>query len=240
MYYDQTPYAVRCEWALPAVTLLGPLSDVVIVVDVLSFSTCVDVAVGRGAVVYPYTASDSASDFASQVGALLASPRGTQGTYSLSPASLQTILPGTKLVLPSPNGSTLSHATGRTPTIAGCLRNAAAVAQAAQQRYNSILVVPAGERWPDGSSRPCLEDLVGAGAIIHQLSGPKSPEAALAEAAYLSVRHSLPAVLRSCSSGRELIERGYPQDVEIAAELNTSSCVPTLENGAYRQPLLSS
>jgi 2-phosphosulfolactate phosphatase len=30
-----------------------------------------------------------------------------------------------------------------------------------------------------------------------------------------------------------LIERGYKDDMSLAAELNVSDCVPTLENGAY-------
>jgi 2-phosphosulfolactate phosphatase len=235
MFYDQAGYAVRCEWALPAISHIGPISDVIIVVDVLSFSTCVDVAVSRGAVVYPYRFDSDPAEFARQSGAIVAQPRGTPGTHTLSPASLLTIPPGTKLVLPSPNGSTLSLAAPDTVVIAACIRNAQAVARAAQQMGSRILVVPAGERWPDGSLRPCLEDLVGAGAIAHYLSGTKSPEAALAEAAYLSVANDLHATLRSCSSGRELLDRGFAHDVDLASQLNSSQSVPLLTDGAYRE-----
>ena len=48
MFYDQSEFDIRQEWGLRGVEVLAPISDVVIVVDVLSFSTCVDVAVGRG------------------------------------------------------------------------------------------------------------------------------------------------------------------------------------------------
>jgi len=34
-------------------------------------------------------------------------------------------------------------------------------------------------------------------------------------------------------SGVELRERGFPQDVEIAAELNISTCAPILREDAY-------
>ncbi len=41
---EQRGYAVRCEWGVNGVATLAPTVDVLIVVDVLSFSTCVDVA----------------------------------------------------------------------------------------------------------------------------------------------------------------------------------------------------
>ncbi|MEO1146213.1 MAG: hypothetical protein AAFY26_11535 [Cyanobacteria bacterium J06638_22] len=90
----------------------------------------------------------------------LATKQGT-GKYSLSPASLLSIPQGTRLVLPSPNGSTLSLATGATLTIVGCLRNARAVASAARRYGSKITVIPAGERWSDRSLRPALEDWMG-------------------------------------------------------------------------------
>ena len=82
--------------------------------------------------------------------------------------------------MPSPNGATLSLATGDRPTFAGCLRNARAVAQALQRYGRRIGVVPAGERCKDGSLRPAVEDLLGAGAIIQHLPGTRSLEATVA------------------------------------------------------------
>jgi 2-phosphosulfolactate phosphatase len=105
--WDQAEYDLRCEWGLAGVQTLAPISDVLIVVDVLVFSTAVDIAVARGASVLPYRWRDSSAEaFAKSKGALLASPR-SAGGYSLSPLSLQSIPAGTALVLPSPNGSTL-------------------------------------------------------------------------------------------------------------------------------------
>jgi 2-phosphosulfolactate phosphatase len=45
-------------------------------------------------------------------------------------------------------------------------------------------------------------------------------------------------MLKQCGSGRELIERGFEQDVEIASELDVSESAPTLVDGAYiNQPI---
>ena len=39
--------------------------------------------------------------------------------------------------------------------------------------------------------------------------------------------------LLACESGRELAAQGYPQDVESAAQLDVSACVPVLTDGAF-------
>jgi 2-phosphosulfolactate phosphatase len=235
-WYAQTEYNIRCEWGLHGVRTLAPISDVVVIVDVLSFTTSVSVAVERGAFIYPYAGPrEDVAAFAAARNAEVAGHRDSGTGYSLSPHSLVHIPAGTRLVLPSPNGSTLSTSTGDTPTLAGCLRNARAVADAAQQLGRRIAIIPAGERWrTDGSLRPCFEDLVGAGSIISGLSGPRSPEALAAEAAFVHAEAHLLRLLRGCGSGRELIERGTPADVDLAAALNASDCAPLLQDGAYR------
>jgi 2-phosphosulfolactate phosphatase len=233
--FSQDAFLVRCEWGAQGLAALAPTSDVMIIVDVLSFSTCVDLAVGRGALLYPYRWKDErAAEYAASLQALLAQPRRRDAIgYSLSPASLRNIPAGTRLVLPSPNGATLSQATGTIPTLAGCLRNAIAVAQAAQVFGPRISLIAAGERWPDGGLRPAIEDWIGAGAIIQHLVGSRSPEAELAARAFLQAEADLPRILAACGSGQELGKCGFAEDVAIAAELNVSSCAPCLQDGAY-------
>lgn len=140
---------------------------------------------------------------------------------------------GTRLALPSPNGSALSLATGTTPTLTACLRNCRSVATAAAKYGPRVAVIPAGERWNDGSLRPAFEDWVGAGAVISHLKGSLAPEARAALSAYLNVKSDLKHMLKQCGSGRELIERGFEQDVEIASELDVSGCASTLVDNAY-------
>jgi hypothetical protein len=96
--------------------------------------------------------------------------------------SLADIPPGTRLVLPSPNGAALSLLAGTiaapagAAVVAACLRNARAVAAFACHGGGSVAVIACGERWPDRSLRPAWEDLVGAGAVMADLPGRRSPE----------------------------------------------------------------
>ena len=237
MTCSQSEFDIRCEWGEQGVAHLAPLSDVVVIVDVLSFSTSVDIATSRDAMIFPSRWTDvSAAVFAASVGAIVADARRGSPGYSLSPQSLVHLPHGTRLVLPSPNGATLTLGTGMVPTLAGCLRNAQAVAAAAQRYGPRIAVIPAGERWPsDGSLRPALEDWVGAGAIINHLAGALSPEAQAAATTFRGVQSDLPGLLQSCGSGQELLARGFATDVALASALNVSTCVPVFRDGAYVQ-----
>jgi 2-phosphosulfolactate phosphatase len=234
MIFDQSEFDVRCEWGDEGLQQLAPISDVVVIVDVLSFSTCVSVATARRATILPYGPHEtSAAEFAQSRDADLAGARG-QSRYSLSPASFMDISSGIRVVLPGVNGSRLSLLTGPTATLAGSIRNARTVAETAMQLGRKIAVVPAGERWKeDGSLRAAVEDLVGAGAILRHLRGSLSPEADSAVAVFESVKHRLLSQLTACSSGKELIARGFECDIRICAESDVDDCAPILKDGAY-------
>ncbi len=238
MWYNQHEFDIRCEWGLKGVEVLSPISDVVIIIDILSFSTSVEIATSRGAHIYPFEAwNETAKKFARDHNARLANQDRMDRTgFSLSPQSLTTISYGDRLVLPSPNGSTLSRATGNTPTIAACLRNCSAVAQHALQYGEKISVIPSGEQWADGSLRPSWEDWIGAGAVIFHLMGKLvlSPESESAVAAFLAVKPHLHKYLSKCVSGQELAHRDLLEDLKLAAEFDISDCVPKMKDQAYR------
>jgi 2-phosphosulfolactate phosphatase len=237
MLFDQAEYDLRCEWGLQGLCNLSLTSDAVVVVDVLSFSTAVDVAVAKGASVLPYRwDDDSVARFAEEKKAQLAFRRRSQGGYSLSPASLQAIPAHTTLVLPSPNGSTLCLSTKNIPTFTACLRNAGAVAAHLARIATRVALIPAGERWSDGTLRPCLEDWIGAGAVLSSLGGSRSPEAELAIAAFERFRGALTRTLSCCGSGKELIARGFQCDVELASQYAISSAVPMLASDRFIDP----
>jgi 2-phosphosulfolactate phosphatase len=235
MIYNQNEYDIRLEWGQKGVEQLSVISDVVIIIDILSFSTCVDIVTNNFASVIPYKWKDeTAVDFAKSKNAILADHRRQNSkSYSLSPTSLLNVKREEKIVLPSPNGSTLSLATRDTLTLCGCLRNAKAVAEYAMKAGKKIALVPAGEQWPDGSLRPCFEDLIGAGAVIYYLNGTLSPESSIALSAFNAYKENLTEGLLKCSSGKELIERGFQNDVILAGEFNCGRSVPILKNGEY-------
>ena len=242
----QTDFTYRFDWGIEGLRALAPTADIVIIVDVLRFSSAVSAAVESGSTVFPYP-WDSPSDaslFAEQRSAALAGMR-EDGNLSLSPTDLLSIEPGTRLVLPSPNGATLAFGArdaGARRVLAGCLRNATATALHARTRLDaqSIAVIAAGERWGDGPLRPAVEDMLGAGAILAALdpSGAVggeccSPEARSARAAFLDVRPRLFEAISASTSGRELIARGWEDDVATSAALDVTTVVAELIDDAF-------
>ncbi|MEU2244527.1 2-phosphosulfolactate phosphatase [Streptomyces sp. NPDC018338] len=240
---------VTFGWGPVEARTLAPAAACVVVVDVLSFTTAVGVAVEGGAAVHPYRWRDAtAVAYAREKDAVLAVGR-SEATeahpWTLSPAALRAAPMPPRLVLPSPNGSTIAaEAAERGATvIAASLRNATAVARLLTDRgYGSedrpVAVIASGERWPDGSLRPALEDLLGAGAVLAALAragtGTPTPEATAAATLWAATEDPV-AALHGCDSGRELYEYGFPQDVAVAAEIDSSTAVPVLVDGAFQE-----
>jgi 2-phosphosulfolactate phosphatase len=244
---SQRPAGVRFEWGAVGAAVLAESCAVLVVVDVLSFATSVSVAVERGMRVHPFPwdGPESAA-YAQRVGAVLAAGRRAvtaEHPWSLSPEALRVAPVAADLVLPSPNGSAICAAAASTgaEVVAAGLRNAPAVARWLLRRgYGDALrpigVVAAGERWPDGTLRPAVEDLLGAAVVIDGLSGVRgglSVEAAIA----LSVLDGVPdvaAAVRGSASGRELEAGGFAADLDVAVQTGVSEVVPALRSGVFR------
>ncbi|MER5487141.1 2-phosphosulfolactate phosphatase [Streptomyces sp. NPDC002812] len=246
-WFLQGGSGVRFDWGdVGAQRIVGEVACLV-VVDVLSFTTSVTVAVERGTRVFPYAWRDeSAVEFAEEKGARLAVGRRAatpESPWSLSPVALREAPFVPRLVLPSPNGSAIAAAAAAAgaTVVAGCLRNATAVGrELARRGYGTtdrpVAVIASGERWPDGSLRPGLEDLLGAGAVLAALRacrrGPLSPEAAAAADCFEATPDVIAAVAGS-ASGQELVSGGFARDVAIATEMDVCETVPVLEGGAF-------
>ena len=245
--HQQVSYGVRFEWGLSGARAVSPGCELAVVVDVLSFTTTLSVALDAGITVLPYRfKGEEAAAFAAKVDATLAVGRSVaQGDQiSLSSPTIRDLaVAPERLVLPSPNGSTISYelATSTTTVLGASLRNAHSVASWICDTFSSdtnVAVIAAGEQWPDGSLRPAFEDMWGAGAVLSVMARRGwqtkfSPEAVAASAAWASAEPTISAHLQNCASGRELIDAGYSQDVAIAGELNTSTHVPILREDRF-------
>ncbi len=237
----QDPAGVRVEWGPVGAAVLAPHCACLVVVNVLSFTTSVTVAVDRGMPVHPCRwGDDTAVSFAAELGATLATGRRSvtaEHPWSLSPAALHTAPIVARLVLPSPNGSAISAAAHpyRRPVLAACLRNASAVGRwLARHGYGRperpVGVVPAGERWLDGSLRPAIEDALGAGAVVAAIVSEVDGVRLSAEATAVRAMYGDDAadLVRDSASGRELIDGGFAADVELAVEVDVTGVVPVL------------
>ncbi|WP_460794516.1 2-phosphosulfolactate phosphatase, partial [Nocardioides pacificus] len=162
--YDQRPFRVRVEWGPVGVREVARHTTYAVVVDVLSFTTTLSVAMDHGTRVLPFRWKDErAAAHAAEHGAVLARGRfetrdlpGVAGV-SLSPAALRAT-PGIEaLVLPSPNGSAISVelAASGVEVVAAALRNRRAVAQWLAERLSTdpdatVSILAGGERWGGG------------------------------------------------------------------------------------------
>ena len=126
---------------MPGATAISAGAAVVVVVDVLSVTTTLSVAVDLGIEVFPSRLRDaSAAAFAASRGAVLAVGRREAGPtgVSLSPVAVRRaaadggpLTVTNRLVLPSPNGAAISRQLGEANAlvVGACLRNGTACAE---------------------------------------------------------------------------------------------------------------
>ena len=248
MFFDQSPFEIKFEWGQRGARAAAERGDIVIIVDVLSFSSTVVTAVGYGAEIYPYPPpiNENAKAFAEQIQAQLVLGRAEAlkfGGHSLSPLSFTPEDNGKKFVMCSLNGAACTWIASKVPALLiGCPLNASAVANMANQLKNKwsakITVVACGEQWSDALEnenklRPGIEDYLGAGMILSKLEGSKSPEAEVCVGAFEYSKKHFKELLWECASGRELRERGFGQDVQFCSQTDISQHVPILCDGRF-------
>lgn len=233
---DYPSYKCHLDWGPIGARRAARRGDIVVIVDVLSFSTAIAVVVERGGKVRPCLESDNALELARQSDGIAAGRRsedGPDGKYSLSPLTFVDLAPERVVVLPSLNGGGCCRAVGDGAVLfSGCLVNAGAVAEAVGDSYRwtskSVTVIACGEReGTDGSRfRMALEDYLGAGAILKQLPLKKSPEARICQEAFSASSDNIEQLIMECESGRELADIGYIEDVRFASQLDLYHSVP--------------
>ncbi|MEV4687161.1 2-phosphosulfolactate phosphatase [Microbacterium sp. LWH3-1.2] len=205
--FDQHRYQVRHDWGIEGLRRLAP-ADVIVVVDVLRFSTTVTDAVAGGDGV----ALDGDAHAVSINGAAVAQAAGESGAVVLL-GCLRNAAAVARAVLD------IQHERAA--------RTSIAVIAAGE---------PAG-RTPDAPLRFAVEDQLGAGAIVDALGGlgvdHTSPEAAAACEAFRGLRGAVRHLLTAAGSGQELLARGARDEVLNAAAVDAASAVPVLRDGAF-------
>ena len=232
-FWDQGGSDVRLAEGPADLASLAPLAATVVVIDVLSFSTCVSVVVSGGSIVLPLPWRDERAGLAAAAaGAVLAGPRSLTEP-SLSPPSLRSLPTGTTLALPSPNGArAVLGAAEHAAVLVGCLRNATATAEAVAGLSGPIVLAAAGERWADDRLRPALEDRLGAGLLARLLRERGLTLSAEARAAAdVTTTTDLVVAVRDCASGRELSARGFAADVDCATDVDADERAAVLVDG---------
>ncbi len=239
--FNQAPFQCRMDWGLRGAYEAADRGNIVIIVDVLSFSSTVVTALHFGTTIYPFPMEGDVNEFGKSVGAEVLFGRKEAkelGKPSLSPVSFNKTYKGKKFVLSSLNGAACAKISKKVPALLiGCLLNALAVAKAAKQLQKkteaSITIIACGEQWDNKREngdklRPCIEDYLGAGAILSELDGTKSPEAKVCIAAFQNSQTEINKLIWDSSSGRELREKGFAEDVSYSSQFNTFHEVPIL------------
>lgn len=242
--------SVHVSWGPTAAALAAARGDVIVVVDVLSFSTTLSIAVAREMTCLVYSAPEIEQLGGPALAAirLNARPAGSRAAskpagLSLSPASLLFAEPGQRVMVTSLNGASVVAAASSAPALlVGSLRNATSSARAAAwllgaTRAGRITVVACGEQWSSvapetAGMRPACEDWLGAGAIcagLAELGYSLSAEARMAAALWTTDLGF--EGLADCVSARELRSAGYAADVELALQVDADEKVPVRMGG---------
>src|SRR5438477_1587499 len=108
--YVQSDYPCRLLWGRSGALEACKRADILVVVDVLSFSSTAATAAAQGVILLPVSPEENMEAFARQHAAQVAVGRGevpARGHFSLSPITYLHAQPGTRVVLASPNGAAL-------------------------------------------------------------------------------------------------------------------------------------
>lgn len=206
--FSQYDYQVRLDWGLDGLVRVGD-ADIVVVVDVLRFSTTVIRAIEDG----QDFALDAAAHAVSINGASIAEAAGRSGAIVL--------LGGLR------NATAIARVAYAEQTRRGT-RTRIAVIACGELTGRGI----------EAHVRFAVEDQLGAGAVIDALAAEgidhSSPEAAVAGESFRALRRAVTHLVSASGSGRELVAAGRRDDVLAAAAVDAASVVPVLRGGAFR------
>lgn len=212
--FDQSSYQVRFEWGVSGLDRLAP-ADVIVVVDVLRFSSTVTDAVASGRTV----SLEDATGWSRNGAAAAAAAASTGATVLLG--SLRNASATARTVLEIQNSR--QQRTSVTVIAAGELTDAGELRFAVEDQLGAGTIIAA------------LSDL----GADHT-----SPEAATACESARGLRRAMRHLLTASGSGKELAEGVsatagieaaglVPTETSAAAEVDATEVVPVLEDGIF-------
>ncbi|HPT94158.1 MAG TPA: 2-phosphosulfolactate phosphatase [Microbacteriaceae bacterium] len=243
--FDQSNYQVRFDWGIDGLARLEP-ADVIVVVDVLRFSTAATRAIeaGREIVLRPELSRNgapiahAAREHAARGATVLIGCLRNRGAIADAIVAEQHARGGRMSVVVIAAGERAARRTPL-PMLLG-----ASVPQPGQHAEGGDENPEHGGHDPQGVDqerdaaqlpRFAVEDLLGAGAIIDALITRGidhcSPEASVAAEGFAALQHGLGHLLGASGSGRELAAAGLDGDVAYASALDASSAVAVLRDG---------
>nr|MBA4405257.1 2-phosphosulfolactate phosphatase [Nanoarchaeum sp.] len=240
---------VKLDWGTEGLNFAVKNNNIVVVVDVLRFSSAVVTAIANGFVIYPISNFEKGKIFADSIGAEISGETG-KSKFSLSPLSFlkNRDNKNKKVVLYSPNGAACCELV-KNGCIAyiGSLLNAKVVGKQAfkiaKNKNLNVTIVAAGEKRATISGEKVLytkensrrvfavEDYLGCGAIISYINLPKSPEAEICESAFVGLKDKLKELLFNSFSGRYLMQNNKSKDVDFVSQLNYYNVIPVISKG---------
>ncbi|MGQ9647057.1 MAG: 2-phosphosulfolactate phosphatase [Thermodesulfobacteriota bacterium] len=143
---------------------------------------------------------------------------------------------GKRLILTTTNGTKAFHAVSSAPKVlVGSFFNIGAVAEKCYKLGQDILIYPSGD---EGNFS--LEDTICGGMLIDRLIKKEKRSSALTDAsrsAHILFQRFEPRIVESfylSKHGRDLVARGFEEDLPYCARVDTTNLVPVFEGGVIR------
>jgi 2-phosphosulfolactate phosphatase len=143
---------------------------------------------------------------------------------------------GKKLILTTTNGTRAFHAVSSGKEIlAGSFLNIGAIAQRCLESNKDVFIFPSGD---EGNFS--LEDTLCGGMLIDLITQKQKGQISLTDASscaqivYQRFKHNLLEAFHLSHHGKELIDRGFEDDLVYCAQIDVTDIVPEFKAGVIR------
>ena len=217
----------------------------IVVIDVLRATSVIIHAISQGALeIIPVATVEEAFQLAKhfpQGTPLLGGERGSQKIkgFDLGNSPREYIaekVKGKRVILTTTNGTKAFHSvsSGR-EVMAGSFFNIGAIGGRCLDLSQDLLIFPSGDE-----GRFSLEDTVCGGMLIDRILNKGKGLVSLTDASqsalilYQRFKENLVETFRLSTHGRDLIERGFEEDLAYCAQIDITDIIPTFRDGVIR------